>query len=45
MSSREGLAMGIRNLPNGETLGFYGTNSSFGLMGSGAQMPGGIEIR
>ncbi|NLJ48282.1 MAG: PDZ domain-containing protein [Candidatus Atribacteria bacterium] len=45
ISSGEGLAMGIRNLPDGETLGFYGTNGSFGLVGSGAQMPGGIEIR
>ncbi|QPM68416.1 S41 family peptidase [Atribacter laminatus] len=45
ISSGEGLAMGITNLPNGEALGFYGTNGSFGLVGSGAQMPGGIEIR
>ncbi len=45
VSSGEGLAMGIKNLPNGETLGFYGTNGSFGLVGSGAQMPGNIEIR
>jgi len=45
ISSGEGLAMGITTLPNGETLGFYRTNGSFGLVGSGAQMPGGIEIR
>ncbi len=45
VSSGEGLAMGIRNLPNGETLGFYGTNGSFGMTGGEALMPGGLTIR
>jgi carboxyl-terminal processing protease len=44
VSSGEGLAMGISNLPGGETVGFYGTNGSFGMAGGGAGMPGGIEI-
>ncbi len=45
VSSGEGIAMGIRNLSNGNTLGFYGTNGSFGLSGSEAAMPGGITVR
>lgn len=45
VSSGEGIAMGILNLPNGDTLGFYGTNGSFGLSGSEAAMPGGITVR
>lgn len=45
VSSGEGIAMGIRNLPNGNILGFYGTNGSFGLSGSEAAMPGGITVR
>lgn len=44
VSSGEGLALGIRNLPNGDTLGFYGTNGSFGLTGSEALMPGGLTV-
>lgn len=44
VSSGEGLAMGIRNLPNGETLGFFGTNGSFGLAGSEIKMPDGITV-
>jgi carboxyl-terminal processing protease len=44
VSSGEGLAMGIKNLPNGETLGFFGTNGSFGLAGSEVKMPGGITV-
>lgn len=44
ISSGEGIALGINNLPNGETLGFYGTNGSFGLSGSEAVMPGGIIV-
>jgi carboxyl-terminal processing protease len=43
-SSGEGLALGVKNLPNGETLGFYGTSGSFGMAGGEAKMPGGIEI-
>ncbi|MDD4080189.1 MAG: S41 family peptidase [Eubacteriales bacterium] len=44
ISSGEGIAMGIRNLPNGETLGFFGTNGSFGLSGPQAIMPGGLVV-
>ncbi|KNZ40866.1 S41 family peptidase [Acetobacterium bakii] len=44
VSSGEGLAMGLQNLPNAETLGFYGTNGSFGLAGSEAKMPGEITV-
>ena len=45
VSSGEGLALGIRNLPNGETVGFYGTNGSFGMAGGEAYMPGDFKIR
>lgn len=44
VSSGEGLAQGIRNLPNGDTLGFYGTNGSYGLTGSEAVMPEGLTV-
>lgn len=46
VSSGEGIALKIKNLPNGETLGFWGTNGSFGLVGvrPGAKMPGGITV-
>lgn len=44
VSSGEGIAQGIRNLPNGETLGFFGTNGSFGLCGPQATMPGGLAV-
>ncbi len=44
ISSGEGVALGIKNLPNGETLGFYGTNGSFGMAGAQVKMPGGITI-
>ncbi len=44
VSSGEGLAVGIKNLPNGETLGFYGTNGSFGLAGAEIEMPGGLTV-
>ncbi len=44
VSTCEGLAMGIRNLPRGETVGFYGTNGSFGMAGDEALMPGGLKI-
>jgi len=45
VSSGEGLAMGIKRLENGETLGFWGTNGSFGLAGCEAMMGEGIIIR
>lgn len=44
LSCGEGLAMGIHNLKNGDTLGFYGTNGSFGLAGAEATMPGGFTV-
>jgi carboxyl-terminal processing protease len=44
VSSGEGIAMGIANLPNGETLGFYGTSGSFGLAGAEIQMPGNLTV-
>ena len=44
LSCGEGLALGIRNLQNGDTMGFYGTNGSFGLAGSEAAIPGGLTV-
>lgn len=44
ISSGEGVAFGIKNLSNGETLGFYGTNGSFGMAGAKIKMPGGITV-
>lgn len=45
ISSGEGVAMGIKNLPNGAVVGFRGTNGSFGMvMGPVITMPGGYAI-
>ena len=44
VSSGEGLAMGVKRLPNGTVVGFTGTNGSFGMVGAGVRMPGGLEI-
>jgi carboxyl-terminal processing protease len=44
VSSGEGIAMGIKNLPNGETLGYYGTSGSFGLAGAEIKMPNGLTV-
>jgi carboxyl-terminal processing protease len=44
ISSGEGVAMGIKNLPDGKVVGFYGTNGSFGMAGDSAKMPGGYEV-
>ncbi len=45
ISSGEGIAMGIRNLQRGETLGFRGTNGSFGMVGGPLiHMPGGYLV-
>ncbi len=44
LSCGEGLALGVRNLKNGDTMGFYGTNGSFGLAGSEAALPGGLTV-
>ena len=44
ISSGEGMAMGIKNLPNGRVVGFAATNGSFGMVGSAVLMPGNFEI-
>ena len=44
ISSGEGIAMGVRNLPNGKVVGFEGTNGSFGMAGDTVQMPGGYTV-
>ena len=44
VSSGEGVAMGIKNLPRGKVVGFEGTNGSFGMVGAEALMPGGYLI-
>ena len=44
VSSGEGIALGIRNLPQGNTLGFFGTNGSFGLATGIAAMPNGLLV-
>jgi len=44
ISSGEGVAMGIKNLPRGRVVGFYGTNGSFGMAGDSAKMPAGYEV-
>lgn len=44
VSSGEGVAMGIKRLPNGRVVGFTGTNGSFGIVGAGVRMPDGLEI-
>lgn len=45
ISSGEGVAMGIKNLPNGRVVGFTGTNGSFGMSGGAVLLPGGIELK
>lgn len=44
VSSGEGVAMGIRNLPNGKVVGFFGTNGSFGMAGDTALLPEGLAV-
>lgn len=44
VSSGEGLAKGINDLLQGETVGFYGTNGSFGLAGDEAKISGDIVV-
>ena len=44
ISSGEGVAMGIKRLPQGRIVGFTETNGSFGMAGDAALMPGGYEI-
>jgi len=45
LSSGEGLAMGIKRLPNGRVAGFHGTNGSFGMAGDIVLMPLDIEVK
>ena len=45
ISSGEGVAMGIKNLENGEVVGFRGTHGSFGMvLGPLIEMPGGYRV-
>lgn len=44
VSSGEGVAMGIKRLPQGKVVGFTGTNGSFGMVGAAALMPGGFMV-
>ncbi len=44
VSSGEGVALGIRNLPRGKAVGFWGTNGSFGMAGDTALLPEGLGV-
>ncbi len=44
ISSGEGVAMAIQNLLQGQVLGFWGTNGSFGMTGGEATMPGDHKV-
>lgn len=44
VSSGEGVALGVKNLPGGKVTGFWGTNSSFGMAGDTVKMPGGLDV-
>ncbi|HPJ47543.1 MAG TPA: S41 family peptidase [Synergistales bacterium] len=44
-SSGEGIASSLSRSPKGSTLGFFGTNGSFGVTGGEIIMPGGYMIR
>jgi carboxyl-terminal processing protease len=44
ISSGEGPAFCISQLPNGSVIGFHGTNGSFGMVGGEIAMPGGYKI-
>ncbi len=44
VSSGEGVALGIRNLPNGQVVGFRPSNGSFGMAGDTALMPDGLKV-
>ncbi len=45
ISSGEGIAMCVNNLPQGAVLGFHGTWGSFGMMGGVISLPGGITLK
>lgn len=44
ISSSEGVAMGLKNLPNCQIVGFYGSNGSFGISGTKALLPDGYQV-
>jgi carboxyl-terminal processing protease len=44
VSSGEGVALCIKNLPSGRVVGFYGTNGSFGMSGDKVLMPLGYLV-
>ena len=44
VSSGEGIALGIRRMANGKTVGFHGTNGSFGMVGDAALLPAGFVV-
>ena len=44
VSSGEGVAMGVKNLPEGRVTGFWGTNGSFGMSGDTVKMPGELTV-
>ena len=44
-SSGEGIAYFLSQAPQGRTVGFHGTNGSFGLAGGEIIMPGGYTIK
>ncbi|HON33591.1 MAG: S41 family peptidase [Thermovirgaceae bacterium] len=44
-SSGEGIARSLSLAPKGSTVGFHGTNGSFGLAGGEIVMPGGYTIK
>ena len=44
VSSGEGVAMGIGNLPQTQVIGFHGTDGSFGMAGAKIWLPGGHLI-
>jgi len=45
VSSGEGIALGIRRLADGKTVGSHGTNGSFGMVGDYALLPGGFVVQ
>ena len=44
-SSGEGIASSLSRSPRGSTVGFFGTNGSFGVAGGEIIIPGGYIIR
>ncbi|NCC50770.1 MAG: hypothetical protein EOM20_06080, partial [Spartobacteria bacterium] len=44
VSSGEGVAMGLGNLPQAKVIGFHGTDGSFGMAGAMIWLPGGHVI-